>query len=441
MITEYLGAVLRRAGLCLAACLAAGAATAQCTTPPLPAPSTTPVDLGFGPRDRARVVSTGNFDGIGGSETAVTGDGLPIIRVDSPGAGNVTVRGNSDSFTYTFPASGSYAVVFPFAPGTDGGGNPRTVFRVTTADGPFSGGTATWGGTLTVVTAIDDGSDIEVCIEAEEPATVQRAARVSNRLALAEIGTWRQRNERAVGDGTFLWARAFGGGGDATGSRIGVQAGLGRAFGWGRGSVFFSYAEATSTAAGQTASATHVGAGATATVALAGGGYLDFVARLADVTRSTATDAGTASTSGLGYAVSAEAGLATFAAGPVVLQPELQLVLTGASLPAFDLPDAGTATYGAGPAIFARGGLAAVPSAGGPFWGRIDVWSELQSGTAVTVDGGLTGDLEALPGETWVDLTAGLGTPGAQGLGASVTARVGPEGTAFLAEARLTIPF
>lgn len=417
-------------------------AWAQCA-PVFPAPSATePVDISFRTPDRARVITTGNFDGIGGTETGITSDGFPIIRVDTAVAGDVTVRGNADTFTYSFPAPGMYAVVFPFAPNGAG----RTTFRITGASGPFSGGTGTWSANnanapLTVVTAIDDGSEEGPCLGAEEPSSVLAAARLSTRLTLMEVGTWRQRDERALGSGRFTWTRVFGGGSSGAGSHFGLQAGVGQSFAWGRGSVFLSFAEASLSSGDENASSRHIGAGLTATLDGANESYIDLVARLASVTRTTTNSGGEASTSGFGYALSAEAGFPVQDFGVLRLQPEVQLILAGASLPAFALPEGGTATYDSGPAVFARAGLSVSPADGGSLWARIDLWSELQSGAAVSVDGGVADSSDALSGETWADVTLGFSQTEAARISGSLTARFAPDATRLSAEARLTVPF
>ncbi len=93
-----------------------------------------------------RVVTNGNFDGLGGTVYQMTPDGRPIVRIDNSFVGAATIvitSNNRGNFTFNVPNQGQFFVVLPTVV-TAPAGTFTTVLRVLSSPGARSGGTATW---------------------------------------------------------------------------------------------------------------------------------------------------------------------------------------------------------------------------------------------------------------------------------------------------------
>ncbi len=409
-----------------------------------------PVDLNFGSRDLARVVTTGNFDGISGNETGITPDNFPIIRVDIGQAGSVTVKGGRNFHTYNLPASGSYAVVFPHAVNFNGSGNAGVTFSVTASDGPRSGGTAQWStnsaaAPLKTLTSVGfPFSPPAFCNTVPEAVELPQIAQAAHRLALAEVGTFRSREANATYEnGRYVYGRVFAADQLGDANHAGLIAGAGIVTQTGRISAFLSSSRASVASDDLSADIEALGFGLTGTV-LMPQAYLDLVAKVSRLEIDMGDISADGTSDALMTTVSAEVGATALSFGQNTLTPEAQIVVSSLQIDDIDLTGGSTAVFAEDASVHGRVGLGFErPAAAGEVFARADLWHTFENGSAVSIDSGTSTAIEPLETETWVDLSAGL----SQALGdngqfrGAVTSRVGEDAVGWGGELTLSFAF
>lgn len=474
----------------LGICVGAEAAQAQCSNQGVGLPTAFQQSNQAGPilPGTTLIRVTGNFDGNPGSETGVSPDGFPIIRIDAAGPGIVTFTATNPNTTFTFnaPAQGQYFVILrtdvngaTYVPGAG-----AVAFTVVSGPAPISASPqtrATAGNpgagfplvqAVTIPGAAIFASYAGNCSKPSGGEDFSKIARLSQDLSALEIGSFHEREGAIYSEvGRFYaWSRAFGQtrGDDSNTLMRGLQAGVGFAFpGTGgiktRLSAFASFGDGSANFSRGSANLEHRGGGLIGTLLAPDGAYLDVVGKVSDMSAGYRSAGTTVAFGGTSYSASAEVGVPWRPAPGTKIEPQAQIVYQnagfGGATYAFDAFTNRAVSSINGDSLRGRFGVRLSQAGATPgngtweIWGRADLWHEFLGSNEVTVTDSCTSlcatassasaNFNSSSPNTWVDLTLGYTAKSENGihLSPSVKASVDEHGVSFSGGASVRVVF